>query len=70
MVHDSMDDSSAIGIAQGMLRLHGLRAQAVAMERMTELRRQGDPVALHRWEQTYAAICELRRSAARKPTDD
>jgi hypothetical protein len=65
-----MNDSNAVGIAQDMLRLHGLRAQAVAMERMSELRRLGDPVALHRWEQTYAAICELRRSAARKPAKD
>jgi len=65
-----MNDTSAVGIAQDMLRLHGLRAQAVAMERMAEMRRQGDPVALHRWEQAYAAICELRRSSARKPIDD
>lgn len=65
-----MSDTSAVGIAQDMLRLHGLRAQAVAMERMTELRGQGDPVALHRWEQAYAAICELRRSAPRKPPRD
>lgn len=64
-----MNDPSAVGMAQDMLRLHGLRAQAIAMERMTELRRQGDPVALHRWEQAYAAICELRRSAARKSGD-
>ena len=64
-----MNDTGAVGTAQDMLRLHGLRAQAVAMERMTEMRRQGDSAALHRWEQTYAAICELRRSAARKPTE-
>jgi hypothetical protein len=64
-----MNDTNAVAMAQDMLRLHGLRAQAVALERMAELRQLGDPVALHRWEQAYAAICELRRSAARKPTE-
>jgi hypothetical protein len=64
-------DTGAVGIAQDMLRRHGLRAQAVAMERMTEMRRLGDPVGMHRWEQAYAAICELRRSAAaRKPPEE
>jgi hypothetical protein len=59
-----MADTGALNAARNMLRLHGLRAEAVAMEHIAELRRQGDPDALHHWEETYAAICELRRSAA------
>lgn len=60
-----MDDNSALGIARDMLHLHGLRAQAVAKERIEEMRQMGDFAGLHRWEQTYAAICELRRTAPR-----
>lgn len=65
-----MTEANAVDIAQDMLRRHGLRAQAVALERASEMRRLGDPVGVHRWEQAYAAICELRRTAAaRKPSD-
>jgi hypothetical protein len=59
-----MDESSALGTARDMIRLHGLRAQAVAMERIAEMRQQGDTRGIHVWEQTYAAIRELRRTAA------
>jgi hypothetical protein len=66
-----MTEISAVDIAQDMLRRHGLRAQAVAMERLAEMRRMGDPIGLHRWEQAYAAICELRRTAtSRKPPEE
>ncbi len=59
----AMTESDALATARDMLRTHGLRAQAVAMERIEEARRQGDFTGLHRWEQTHAAICELRRTA-------
>ena len=49
--------------ALSMIRLHGLRAQAVALERVAELRQQGDVAGLDRWQQVHAAICELRRTA-------
>ena len=49
--------------ALAMIRLHGLRAQAVAQERAAELRQQGDVAAYDRWQQVHAAICELRRTA-------
>jgi hypothetical protein len=49
--------------ALSMIRLHGLRAQAVAMERIAEMRQQGDVAGLDRWHQVHAAICELRRTA-------
>ena len=42
-----------------MIRLHGLRAQAVALERAAELRQQHDPAGHDRWQQIHAAICEL-----------
>ncbi len=50
--------------ALSMIRLHGLRAQAVALERAAELRQQRDVAGLDMWQQVYAAICELRRTAA------
>jgi hypothetical protein len=49
--------------ALSMIRLHGLRAQAVALERAVEMRHQGDIAGLDRWQQIHAAICELRRTA-------
>jgi hypothetical protein len=49
--------------ALSMIRLHGLRAQAVALERLAELRQQGNVADGHLWQQTHAAIYELRRTA-------
>lgn len=49
--------------ARMMIRLHGLQAQAVALERMAELRQQGDTAGLDHWQQVYTAIRELRRTA-------
>jgi hypothetical protein len=49
--------------ALSMIRLHGLRAQAVALERAAELRQQGDVAGQDRWQQIHAVICELRRTA-------
>jgi hypothetical protein len=46
-----------------MIRLHGLQAQAVALERAAELRQQGDVAGHDLWQQIHAAICELRRTA-------
>jgi hypothetical protein len=50
--------------ARMMIRRHGLKAQAVALEHVQEMRMQGDTAGLDRWQSIYAAICELRRSAA------
>jgi hypothetical protein len=49
--------------AQSMIRLHGLRAQAVALERAAEMRHQGDVARHDLWQAIHAAICELRRTA-------
>jgi hypothetical protein len=46
-----------------MIRLHGLRAQAVALERAAEMRQRSDVAGLDQWQQIHAAICELRRTS-------
>ncbi|MDR3534081.1 MAG: hypothetical protein P4L90_26390 [Rhodopila sp.] len=50
-------------IAQNLMAVHGLRAQAVVIERIAESRQQGDTSGLERWQDVEAAICELRRTA-------
>jgi hypothetical protein len=50
--------------ALNMIRLHGLRAQAIASERSAEMRQQGNAAGHDRWQQIHAAICELRKTAA------
>lgn len=49
--------------AQTLMAVHGLRAQAVVHERITEARQQGDTTGLERWQNVEAAIGELRRTA-------
>lgn len=53
----------AQGTALSMIRLHGLRAQAVALERVAELRQQNNVADHDLWQQIHAAICELRQTA-------
>ena len=48
--------------AQNLMAVHGLRAQAVVHERLTEARQQGDTSGLERWQNVEAAISELRRT--------
>lgn len=52
--------------ARQMIKRHGLRAQAIALERVQEMRLQGDAAGLGRWQAIYAAICDLRRSAVQR----
>jgi len=58
-----MSQQNARETAQMMLRLHGLRAQAIAQERTAEMRQQGDTAGFDHWQQIHTAICELRRTA-------
>jgi hypothetical protein len=58
-----MGKPSALGIARMMIKRHALRAQAIAMERVAEMRQQGDTAGLDHWQGVHAAICELRRTA-------
>ncbi|MGE0222852.1 MAG: hypothetical protein AB7F35_20555 [Acetobacteraceae bacterium] len=57
-----MQASEALETARSMIRLHGLRAQAIAEERVAEMRQQGDTAGLERWQQVHGAIRELRRT--------
>jgi hypothetical protein len=50
-------------LAKMMIRRHGLRAQAVALEHVAEMRQQGDTAGLDLWQHTHTAIVELRRTA-------
>ncbi len=52
--------------ARAMIKRHGLQAQAVALERVQEMRIQGNAEGLDRWQAIYAAICELRRTKNQK----
>jgi hypothetical protein len=52
--------------ARMLIKRHGLRAQAIALERVQEMRVQGDAVGLDRWQAIFAAICDLRRSAGQR----
>jgi hypothetical protein len=52
--------------AQMMIRLHGLRAQAIAQERAAEMRQQGDTAGLDHWQRIHTAICEMRQAARRE----
>ena len=52
--------------ARAMIKRHGLQAQAVALERVQEMRLQKDAEGLDRWQAVYAAICELRRKRVQR----
>jgi hypothetical protein len=53
--------------AQNLMAVHGLRAQAVVHERLSEARQQGDTASSERWQNVEAAISELRRTAPGRP---
>ena len=62
-MHEQEIRRKAQATALSMIKLHGLRAQAVAQERAAELRQQGDTAGYDFWQQIHAAICELRQTA-------
>jgi hypothetical protein len=64
-----MPEQNSQQTARMMIQLHGLQAQAIAQERVLEMRQQGDTAGLDHWQQVYAAICEFRRTGpAVEPT--
>jgi hypothetical protein len=65
-----MRPQNAKETAQMMLRLHGLRAQAIAQERAAEMRQQGDAAGLDHWQKIHTAICEMRRSTRQENYGD
>jgi hypothetical protein len=52
-------------IARNLINVHGLRAQAVVQERISEARLAGDRAGLDRWQNVRAAIGELRQTSQR-----
>jgi len=58
-----MHAEPALETARKMIRLHGLRAQAIALEHTAEMRQQGDAAGLDHWQAIHAAICELRTTS-------
>jgi len=57
-----MRNQDAKETARMMIRLHGLQAQAIAQERVAEMRQQGDTAGLDHWEQIHTAIREIRQA--------
>ena len=51
--------------ARSMIQLHGARAQAVALERASEMQVKGDTAEFTRWRQIHDLICELKRTRRR-----
>jgi ferredoxin-NADP reductase len=48
--------------ARSMIERHGLRAQAVALERASEMQVKGDTAEFARWRQIRDLICEFHRT--------
>ena len=62
-----MHEADTLEIARLMIRMHGLRAQAVALERREEQRLAGDTLGLDRWQAVHTAICDQRYGARARP---
>ena len=58
-----MTESDPRTTAQSIIRLHGLRAQAVATERLNEARQARDAAGIERWQAVHVAVRELRSTA-------
>ena len=54
--------------ARNLMSVHGLRAQAVAHERLLEARASGDAAGMERWQAVEAAIAEVRRTTGSNTT--
>jgi hypothetical protein len=61
---DNVQLETIVDTAKKMIRLHGMRAQAVAQERADETRHQGDSADFEYWQHVNGVICELRREWA------
>jgi hypothetical protein len=59
-----MDNAENRQTAQNMMSVHGLRAQAIVQERLTESRARGDSAGMERWQAVSAAISELRQNGS------
>ena len=68
-MHEYEPWRNAQATAVSMIRLHGLRAQAVVLERAAELRQRGDAAGHDLWQQVHAMICELRQRTPAAATE-
>ena len=57
-----MEPADLTQTARMMIDRHGLRAQAVAAERASEMQIAGQSAEFERWQSIGAAIAELRRT--------
>jgi hypothetical protein len=57
-----MQSQQLTDTARSMIARHGLRAQAIALERASEMRLKGDTAEFARWRQVHDLICELKRT--------
>ena len=57
-----MHAATLTDVAQAMIRRHGLRAGAVALEHAAESRVGGGTAEHDRWQAVHALICELKRT--------
>jgi hypothetical protein len=54
-------------IARSIIGRYGPRAQAVALERASEMQIKGDTAEFARWRQIHDLICELKRGRYSDP---
>ncbi len=57
-----MPTANLTDVAHAMIRRHGLRAGAVALERAAETRIGGGTAEHERWQAVHTLICELKRT--------
>ncbi|MGH7067415.1 MAG: hypothetical protein ACREFO_11085 [Acetobacteraceae bacterium] len=60
-----MDREEPVRVARTLIDRHGVRATAVAEERVIEARLAGNTAELDLWQSVQLAIAELRRTAPR-----
>lgn len=61
-----MEREEPIRVARSLINRHGIRAGAVAEERVIEARLAGNAAELDLWQAVQLAIAELRRTAPRR----
>jgi len=57
-----MEAQKLMETARMMIQRYGLRAQAIAQERATEMQAKGDTAEFDRWQQVNRVISELKRT--------
>ncbi|MGH7080533.1 MAG: hypothetical protein ACREFU_20840 [Acetobacteraceae bacterium] len=60
-----MDREEPVRVARTLINRHGIRAEAVAGERILEARLSGNAAELDLWQAVQLAIAEFKRTAPR-----